>query len=114
VQPNLDSQLSARRMKADLGQSTLQWHLTALESDLVKAAGTGCLTLTAAASRLSTARGNAATDSFGRSLCSACRLHRIQSHLLFLNLEQVGDLGDHAAILRRVGDGHRLMHATKA
>ena len=57
------------RAEADLGQTTLQRHLTAFESDLVETAGTRLLALVATTSGLSEATADTTTDTLARRSC---------------------------------------------
>src|SRR5262249_6174520 len=65
---------------AALGQPTLQRHLAAFETDLVKTAGTALLALVATARGLAQARTDAAADAAARLLAAVCRLDLVQFH----------------------------------
>src|SRR5277367_1720060 len=69
------------RTEADLRQTPLQGHLSALESDLVVAALARALSLDAAAAGLALAGGGAAPDPQAGALGAGARLDGVQSHL---------------------------------
>ena len=81
-----------------LGKTTLQRHLTALETGLVETAGTGLLTLVAATAGLAQALPMPRPTRLASGFGTGGRLDGIQSHLRTLPLQQVRNLVDHARV----------------
>src|SRR5690606_2860652 len=77
-QTNFDMKVLIARREATLGQTTMQRHLTAFESDFVKAAGTRLLALVTTTSGLTETGANATTDAAAFALATRSRLQCVQ------------------------------------
>src|SRR3569623_875948 len=103
------------RIETDLGQPALQRHLTAFETDFMKAAGTRALAFVAATAGLAEAGADASAAALGRLLRARRWFEVVQAHdLSFLELQHVGDLIDHAAIGRGIVHNNGVMAAAQA
>jgi hypothetical protein len=71
-----------------------------VEADFMEATGTGLLSLMAATGSFAETAADTATDTLCCVLGARCRFNGIQAHLS-LTLNEVGDLGNHAAHCRR-------------
>jgi hypothetical protein len=114
VHTHFSGLFNAARNEPDLRQATLQRHLTALEADLVESAGSGALTFDAAPAGLALARGMSAAQALGGGAAAATGMQGVQAHLNVLNLQHIADFPNHAAILGRIDDFHRLVPIAQA